>query len=1018
MHTHTNEVEDMSLRNKSIEETLKIFQEYLRSEKAQSLLKHMKKEKREVKELMKRLSKMDVNSPEFTEWVLYGLLPYGKSRLAKRVSTFPAFLNIKKFFRRYNYSEEEWNNVAQAIYTLASNFQKKPQNLEGIIREFKNNKYSVGFQCGSISPILFGINDSFPLVNGPVTRGFNHISTLLGRKTKLHRRLNEYPENIRKLKDFVEELRLDLLQKHEYLDLFFFWYDSEVLYKGRKRRKKSQRKIFEFLEEVRPVKVDLSDFIEAVDLQSPSKFAPHILRNPERIKIIQIMSDCSSTRWVLPHFQRYFDWKKEDITDFLKSIFNDYYVGAFLLWDAGGEPEVKVQPIKGAESGADLKAHSVILDGQQRITSLFYAILGPKLSGFEDKSNWRDTRIYREHPLYFFADFGTFLRDPKSPYVIKVYRRRIKNEDCFKSLLFPFYELDRYDDWVSEFEKFLRNYSSNQAKIYDIKEIIRKKLAHIWAGYEIPYISLPKEMRIHEVTEIFEQLNTKGKPLSVFDLLIARLFKYDIKLKDLWDATAKKHPSIFRYSKRIEKTPIYILQAISLSYDKNSSAKRSDILDIYKNIYEDNESWTFEKHWFELSEYLNSALEKLENLRDGFGVKDEKEVPFTPMIPVLAALLRTIESQDNKADCYQKLDKWYWSSVFTNAYSAAADSQMTADFKDMKEWFEDSSKMPKTVRNMISNFPKLSFREIQSKWNSKYRGVMSLIALEGAQDFDTSQVLENARENDKDHIFPRSRKLGFGLDKSIHSVLNMTWMSKDTNRNIKQFKKPSAYLPDFISKKYGGDENKFIEILKTHLISKPAYGFLLKDDIASFMEEREQIILSKIRKRLEIEDIARESTLISPETPFTNKKIFWDTLRSCEGYIHWIDKYFSKAGLELIAESSLNPRKIREIKVLMSAEKVNEKFRKLFKDLRDELKNKGITIEIRAIIDSRIRSEIHDRWIISQNRIFNVTSPDIMARGQYSEIKETTNKPPFTDWWKKSKDIIREWSETERATQQ
>ena len=115
-----------------------------------------------------------------------------------------------------------------------------------------------------------------------------------------------------------------------------------------------------------------------------------------------------------------------------------------------------------------------------------------------------------------------------------------KNE-CFESLLFPFYELRNYDDWVSGFEWHLRNFSKDEKKIFDIKELIRKKLSHIWSGFEIPYISLPKNMGIHQVTEIFEQLNTKGKPLSVFDLLIARLYKYDIKLKDLWDRTLKQY---------------------------------------------------------------------------------------------------------------------------------------------------------------------------------------------------------------------------------------------------------------------------------------------------------------------------------------------------------------------------------------------------------------------------------------------------------------------------------------------
>lgn len=144
--------------------------------------------------------------------------------------------------------------------------------------------------------------------------------------------------------------------------------------------------------------------------------------------------------------------------------------------------------------------------------------------------------------------------------------------------------------------------------------------------------------------------------------------------------------------------------------------------------------------------------------------------------------------------------------------------------------------------------------------------------------------------------------------------------------------------------------------------------------------------------------------------------VFWETLRSCQGYIHWVDKYFTKPGLELISHSALDPGKIKEIKILMCADKADEDFRKLFKNLRDELKNKRITCEVRVITDAKTKSAIHDRWILSENRNFNVASPDVMERGQYSEILETSSKPPFDEWWSSSKDIIQDWDEITKGS--
>ncbi len=61
-----------------INEILEQFKEYLETNEAKEHLKTMEKEKTEVKRIMSNLSQMDKKSPEFTEWVLYGLLPYCK----------------------------------------------------------------------------------------------------------------------------------------------------------------------------------------------------------------------------------------------------------------------------------------------------------------------------------------------------------------------------------------------------------------------------------------------------------------------------------------------------------------------------------------------------------------------------------------------------------------------------------------------------------------------------------------------------------------------------------------------------------------------------------------------------------------------------------------------------------------------------------------------------------------------------------------------------------------------------
>lgn len=156
--------------------------------------------------------------------------------------------------------------------------------------------------------------------------------------------------------------------------------------------------------------------------------------------------------------------------------------------------------------------------------------------------------------------------------------------------------------------------------------------------------------------------------------------------------------------------------------------------------------------------------------------------------------------------------------------------------------------------------------------------------------------------------------------------------------------------------------------------------------------------------------LSSTTTLISPTTPFTNKMAILDIIKSCEEYIYWIDKYFSSVGLKLLSQA-LDTKRVKQIKILTSIDKVDGKLKDLFKDFKAELKNKGISCKMRVITDNKIKSNIHDRWIISKNKCFNVPSTDTLARGQYSEVKETINKPPFVDWWNSSKDIVNDWDE-------
>ena len=95
---------------------------------------------------------------------------------------------------------------------------------------------------------------------------------------------------------------------------------------------------------------------------------------------------------------------KNDVRDFLKSIFDDHYIGALLLWDIEDTDKEQCGMIRIEGSYPEkLKGDKIILDGQQRITSLHYAINAP------DKTD----EIKDTHPGFFYINFGKYFLDPK-----------------------------------------------------------------------------------------------------------------------------------------------------------------------------------------------------------------------------------------------------------------------------------------------------------------------------------------------------------------------------------------------------------------------------------------------------------------------------------------------------------------------------------------------------------------------------------------------------------------------------
>src|SRR5690606_22227489 len=122
----------------------------------------------------------------------------------------------------------------------------------------------------------------------------------------------------------------------------------------------------------------------------------------------------------------------------------------------------------------------------------------------------------------------------------------LKAETQFETLTIPFTVIEKWDEWLSSYERWLitKDQDLYFNEYFNIDkpawtEVINRIRAFLVPTIEIPKVPPDDPDRIGEVCAIFEKMNSTGVRLSVYDLLTARLYRDGIDLHHLWDLSVK-----------------------------------------------------------------------------------------------------------------------------------------------------------------------------------------------------------------------------------------------------------------------------------------------------------------------------------------------------------------------------------------------------------------------------------------------------------------------------------------------
>jgi len=559
--------------------------------------------------------------------------------------------------------------------------------------------------------------------------------------------------------------------------------------------------------------------------------------NPRALK--DLLSEIHSRTTVLPDFQRSFVWDPAATQELIVSIANNYPAGSLLRV----RDKKHVFAAREFEGAPTLDGHThtfLVLDGQQRLTSLYQAFYG-----------------VGEHQYFLelkkLLDGGDF---DEAIFHLRSGSKQAKELDDFAAqkngLLLPLKTLKKgaggYLKWLHSATNHLP--ADERLHMIDSLEAINDNWIQKIDDYHFPVVTLSDETEADALCTIFETLNRTGVKLSVFELLTARFWPHNVNLRKLWDEAIAKWPIIKEY----DVDPYYFLQAISLASRQTPSCKRKDVLDL---TAEDINAW-----WDKVTEGFAVGLRLL---RDGCSVVSAKWLPYQTMVAPLAAIIAKVGTTKTPefGARLEQLKRWFWCSVFGQQYESSPNGKSAKDVAELIAWLTGGSE-PESVTSF--KFDASMLRDATPRQRAIYRSTICLVlgCAGGARDFHTQSVITgNLIEQegiDDHHIFPAAyleKKKGIVDSKRRDCILNRTLIDRTTNQMISD-RAPSDYLkqirdtPNF----------PFDAVLKSHCLPVGEDSPLLVDDFEAFIAWRQEKLATEIQRVTQVTETKATGTLI------------------------------------------------------------------------------------------------------------------------------------------------------------
>ncbi len=560
------------------------------------------------------------------------------------------------------------------------------------------------------------------------------------------------------------------------------------------------------------------------------------------INIIKLMEGIQAGKIQLPDFQRGWVWDDNRIKALIASITSSFPIGA-VMFLSYGNPKVRFQ-CRMIEGAPDLKVEpeDLILDGQQRLTAIYAAM-------YSKNSVKTKNERGKEIDCYYYMDIEKALNPsferidaiisvPKDKIITSNFGRRVDldlrtPEDEYRQKLFPLniiFSNSEIRQWQRGYDRFYINDAIAQDNYTKFGAEILAKLLQ----YQIPVIAMEKETPIEAICQVFENVNTGGVSLTVFELVTATFAMNDFHLREDWNMRREKFLSgdILNV---LTSTDFLTACTLLASYKRGGivSCKRKDVLDLNLSEY------------MACVEELTAGFIEAEKFLNAERIFSSKNLPYSAQLIPLSVLLTLMADKNNSA-FREKLRQWYWCGVFGEKYGGTGESVYVDDVTEFMTWMEYPDDPPKTIKNF--SFNPMRLKDLQTRNSAAYKGFMALILKNSARDFISGMrmdlALYKSEEFDIHHIFPRKhceRRLYKKL--KFDCIINKTPITSKTNKIIGS-KAPKDYLSEIINK-YQVSRPNLSGYLASHWIN---IDLLFEEEFNEFIAARAGLLLDAVEK--------------------------------------------------------------------------------------------------------------------------------------------------------------------------